>query len=354
MTPQVTKERQKVELRISKKALFFNVSIVLLVLVSIVLYVIFSKHGEIFLHSFKTIKYSWILLALGLLGIYLGAEVVSLQVACRVGQQKLSFQELISISLIGQFYGIITPMATGAQPAQLYYFTRLGAQVGKSAFVLLSKFIAFQVVLTTIAATFLIVRWDFFFTQYGKLMWVALPAFGVHIAVVLALIVIALSTSVAEKIAFFFINFYCFVRRAKNRAKLQTAAQKQIENFSTSSRMLKQNWVGFAEMSAITVVQLIAFYLIPTAVLLAFHAHPGDIVTMTGAAAVVIMLQTAMPLPAGAGAAEGGFAGFFALFLGDSTTLVAALLVWRVITMLIPLLGAIPFLFYIEVQAARR
>lgn len=353
MSPRKASSRPRPPLRISKKAVWINVGLVVMIVSVLLAYAMFADGAEIFFGALESLRWKWIWVALALMGIYLGCELMSLHVACRIAGQRIRLSSLLSVSMIGQFYGVITPMATGAQPAQLYYLTRLGASVGKSAFTLLAKFIAFQVVLTLLAGGLLASRWSFFSAHYGSLTWVALPAFAVHVAVVLALLIIALSTTVARRIANFGIRIYTRLRKSADAKSLYAGASAQIRKFGNASAQLSGNRWGMLAINLVTVVQMVSFYLIPGAVLKAFGGTLPDVITLLAAAAVVTMLQTAMPLPAGAGAAEGGFAAFFALFLPNGATVVAALLTWRAITLLVPIVVGLPFLFLVELQVAQ-
>ncbi len=76
--------------------------------------------------------------------IYWFLEAVVLQTASKPANKDQRFFSSFRITMIGQFFNTITPMATGGQPAQLVMLTKQGMDAGRGSSVLLVKFIIYQ------------------------------------------------------------------------------------------------------------------------------------------------------------------------------------------------------------------
>lgn len=337
----------------SKKAIIVNLAILGVVFLALILYLIFGGDKSYLDLTVADFKLRWIWMAVFLMGCYLIGEVVSLTIAIKMAGGELPLDARVAVSSLGQLYGTITPMATGAQPAQMYYLSRFGIPVGKSAFALLAKFVIYQIVLTLFALLVLILRFEYFSRSYGSLALIALPAFTLHVLIVLALVGMMVSPKISLALATPFVNLYGKFKKSVDVDEIKQKVEKEIHSFAADAKTIRKHRWGIAGISLVTLVQLLCYYIIPACIILALKIPITDLITVVAAAAFVIMIQTAMPLPGGSGAAEGGFAAFFSLMFPNSTSVVIALLLWRVITLILPVIFGIPFMFLVEKLIAK-
>lgn len=64
-------------------------------------------------------------------------------------EEKMSFAMIVTI--IGQYYNLITPGSSGGQPLQLYEMSRRGYSMGTGTAVLVQKYALYQVTVTLLA-----------------------------------------------------------------------------------------------------------------------------------------------------------------------------------------------------------
>lgn len=332
----------------SRKSIIINLLILLIIFGVLVFFIFFSNRNYQLDVTLSDFRLRWLWVALALMGIYIGGEVAALMIAIKMSKGKSRLREVIAVAAIGQFYGNVTPLAVGAQPAQIYYLSRFGIPPGKSGFALLSKFVIYQIVLSIFAVAVLLLRFEYFATAYGSVTLIAVPAFALHFLIVIAILSITISKNFTKKIAFLCIAIGGKITHKIEVDQLRTKASEQIDLFSDSTKQLRQHWGAIIGIGITTAIQLTAFYFIPACIILALQLPISDLITVFAAAAFVIMIQTAMPLPGGSGAAEGGFAAFFALLFPNSVSILLALLLWRAITLLLPIILGAPFLFLVE------
>jgi glycosyltransferase 2 family protein len=83
--------------------------------------------------------------------------------------------------------------------------------------------------------------------------------------------------------------------------------------------------------SIYTLLQYFTFFSIPYCIYRSFGFHSADIWTLISAQIFLTNFMAIIPLPGGAGGAEGGFYLIYSLFF-ESNTILTALFVWRVLT----------------------
>ena len=89
-------------------------------------------------------------------------------------------------------------------------------------------------------------------------------------------------------------------------------------------------------MSALTAVQLTAFFLIPLCIFYAFGLGKADVLLMICAGAFVLNFTSFIPLPGAAAGAEIGFHTIFSIFF-PTHILSVAILFWRLLTFYLPI-----------------
>lgn len=275
---------------------------------------------------------------------YLALEVLSLHVTLKLSNIRISVKRLVSTSMVGQFFGNITPMASGAQPAQVTALGAAGVSVGASASALLSKFIVYQATLTLYAAFMLFSEYEFFKQSYGNVTLLAFVGFAIHVMVLAGLLLAAISPRALKTVSYLFINVGARLKLVKDVGGKRRAVREEIAQFSSASRQLRHHKRQLFQISLITVVQLTVFYLVPYCVMRGLDVRPNSMFLTIAAAAFVLLIASAVPLPGGSGGAEGSFAVFFGLFLtGEDGLVVVALILWRLITFYLPTLLGAPF-----------
>ena len=78
---------------------------------------------------------------------------------------KGRFASSFKLAMIGQYYGAITPFATGGQPAQIYSLANDGVQVGTASSLMITKFIIYQVVVTVYSIFMFLIKIRFILVE---------------------------------------------------------------------------------------------------------------------------------------------------------------------------------------------
>jgi len=132
-----------------------------------------------------------------------------------------------------------------------------------------------------------------------------------------------------------------WVRRPLGMSLLPAAARRRVASFADALREFRQmGWEVLAKVTAAQLVYWVCMFSLIPLVLLAL-GYRGRLVPIAVGQAVLQVLMPLSPLPGGAGVAEVGYLELIGRMIpGDIR--VASLIMWRVLTWLIPLaLGAL-------------
>ena len=92
----------------------------------------------------QNINWWWMLGALGCMLVYFVFEAMPQYIIYKNHGYHLPLLQSVKVGMIGLYYSGITPSATGGQPMQVYYLSKLKLPVGVSSFISVLKLIFFQ------------------------------------------------------------------------------------------------------------------------------------------------------------------------------------------------------------------
>jgi len=331
------------------KKIWLNIIFVAIIL-GILLFYVFKQGdvGEI-INVIKTANYAYIGIAVGLIGIYIFATWASLDVILRL-KAKISFADSFNIANCGHFYNGITPFASGGQPFQMYYYSKVKVEPNVSASVVMMNFIIHQSVLTILSILALV----FYFQELVVTANVAFKAaiitgFSINTLILVLLIAI----SISKKVKTFFLWLVGTLYKLKPLRKKREATIAKAESFFINFQSGFKEIFSHAGVLILTVVykviSFLAYFIIPFFIFKALGINVGAekigfIIWMTAFAFVIMSF---MPTPGASGGAEWAFNEAFIGLAGMTQSIaLSAILLWRFLTYyLLMLLGAISAIF---------
>ncbi|AHI56981.1 lysylphosphatidylglycerol synthase transmembrane domain-containing protein [Listeria ivanovii] len=317
----------------SSKKNIFNIVIVLAISIGFIIWQFkdVDMKWSTFLISLLKVNPWWMMAALGAMFIYWFLEAVVLQTASKPANQNQRFFSSFRITMIGQFFNTITPMATGGQPAQLVMLTKQGMDAGRGSSVLLVKFIIYQAMVVLNFIVILIFGIHYLMAGVTQLKYLVLIGFSVHLLVIACLILIGRSQKFTTSLVhILLIPTRLFVKKEKvdNWRKI---LDEKIATFHEESSRIGKDWKLIIRCCLYTTLQLWVYFSIPFFILHAIGVTGIGLYMAITYHAFIIMFATVMPTPGGAGGAEYTFTLLFGMLLGPAKLLMA-LILWRIIT----------------------
>lgn len=318
--------------------------ITLFVMVLLSFGVIFLLFSDINILALKgallSIKLGWIILAVVALVMYWLVETLILFLIIRSTYHSFPIGSTFKITMVGQLFNLLTPSSAGGQPAQLYMLYKRNVNGSFASSILMIKFIIYQLVLVLLLVFIFSLRFHQLAEAIPEMKYIVYLGLAIQVAVVVVLVCISLN----KPLVLFTIRMILLpVNWIKKSVytKWKNRAEATIETFHQESRRLMKNKSLMLSCSVLTIVQLVAFLVIPFFIFKSLGNEQLPFLTSVSFHAFIMMFSSVIPTPGGTGAAEYSFTLLFDSLTNTSDLLLGVLL-WRMLTVYTPIiLGAL-------------
>lgn len=285
----------------------------------------------------------WMLSAVLCMVMYWLLEAYSLQVICNGLGQRLGFRECFRVTMVGQLFNCVTPFSSGGQPVQVYCLKQNGMSIGHASSILLAKFIIYQGILTVYSLIVMVYKLPFFLKNVPGFGYIAIAGFLVNMLVVTFLLCVGFyHTFVKRSLLYLAEKLYKFHILSDLEQSKQRIC-KELDTFYHDFKEIKKQKQILVFPALLIIVQLTFFFIIPYFLCISLFKMEVSSFTVLCASSFVQMAASFIPLPGGAGGAEGGFYLFFKTFLPDKGAVLLVIMLWRMITFYLPIFTGLFF-----------
>lgn len=310
----------------------FNLIVVILCAGIFLSFFMFNKNSTSLAFIFSTLDKKWILIAIiGILLFWLLESIILHIITTIIHNSKNLFRKSVKFAMIGQFWGSVTPFATGSQPAQFYAMTEYGIPGASASSILMIKFIIHQTVFTIYSLIVILFKFNYFKSNIKYFTYFCIAGFTFNTMI----IIVACSFLINHKFTEKFISIIVYVL---GKIKILKRPEKTFENlknslldFHKNSQIIYQNKFICLNASILTFIQWTIYYSIPYCVYRSFRLNKASILIMISAQVFLTIIMSCIPLPGGEGGAEGGFYLIFKLFF-PKVQILSAMLIWRILS----------------------
>lgn len=287
---------------------------------------------NILIRDFTTIHQGWLITAVVCMLLYFALEglVVKLFVDERIG--TYSFKSALRIPLIEQLFNGITPFSSGGQPAQLIAMLQSGIDGGRASSILLMKFIVYQAMIVINFLIALVIGFHYMVAKMSYLSLFVVFGFVIHFAVIVGLFMVMFWPSFTKKAMRVVMIPVSWFTKKERVAEWITRLDTKIDLFYTESVQLIGQWRLLLKVIVVTFVQLMCYYLVPYFIMLSLGYTQANIVMIVCLHVLIVMVISIFPIPGGSGGAEYAFTILFGSYITNSSKLVLAMLLWRILT----------------------
>ena len=308
-------------------------------------YLFIAGEGEDTIRALTSFNYLFLLLALACIVIYWLLESLSMQIICDSLFRGFSFVKTVIVTIIGQYFNCITPLSSGGQPMQAYYYQRFGLPIEHAMPMLLCRFIAYQFTMIVYAIIVLVLRFNYFMQDLRPIMYlVAIGFFGgfVLIAMLLAL---AFAKGPIKKAAAWAINLLGRIGILKKPDHTLASAMKSLEESYAGMRFLLNEPVVLVKVSLVTFVQLTVYFSLSWVIFAGFGLDPETLgmdpvegyFTVISCQTFIYLIASFVPLPGAIGASEASYITFFNYVYKDASIVALSTFIWRALTFYLPI-----------------
>lgn len=302
--------------------------LVLLIIVILTMVVVFKTQGQSGIinalhHADRFYLCGGLLSLLG----FLFFDAIIIFYIARHWSIKTQWLESWRFALVGQYYSLITPLSSGAQPAQVYSMAFKGPySIAQASSLLVVKFVIYQ----TGVALYALLSIACLGTRHINLAASCKTFVFLGLLLNLALLTLVFLLVFKEKLLKRMLAFFLkIIHKAGLAAGLkEESLMSGADVFSAYLQEIRRDKKLLFPLSAATFMQLTAYFSTTYFVARALGIYSLDYAMVVALQALLYMAYHFIPTPGNAGIAEGGFYLFFqTVFPGQ--LILPAMLLWR-------------------------
>ncbi len=214
-------------------------------------------------------------------------------------------------SFVGFFFSLITPSASGGQPAQLIFMRKDKLSVAHSTLVLILVTIGYKLVLVVLGGIALIIRPERIMVQIREVeFWIWLGII-LNVIAIAGMLVVVFVPSLAKKIIVFCVKLLNKINILKDRQKWLDKTNDMMEKYEDASRYIKSHKIVLINVFLLSVVQRVSLFFVTVVVYWSFHLHGTSIIDILVLQCLISVGADMLPLPGGMGITERLFLAVF-------------------------------------------
>ena len=145
------------------------------------------------------------------------------------------------LSIIGFYYNLVTPFASGSQPIQIYVLNRYKVPLSKATGIITNKTILYQVVVTIYCAVFIIISANKLKYDLTTVMPFAILGLGVNLATFILGFLAMINTSKIKEISHRFVEYLTKFRLFKILKSKENKIDIFIDEYTESIKFFMKN-----------------------------------------------------------------------------------------------------------------
>ena len=324
-----------------------KLNIVLCALAFVVLfgYLFIAGEGEDTIRALTSFNWAFLLLALAGIIVYWLLESVSMQIICNSLFKGFSFIKTFIVTIIGQYFNCITPLSSGGQPMQAYYYSRFGLPLKHAMPMLLCRFIVYQLTMTVYAIIVLVLRFNYFMQDLRAIMYLVAIGFVGGFVLIAMLLSLAFAKNAVIRAVTWAINLLGRIGILKKPENTLANATKSLEEAYSGIRFLLKEPKVLIKVSLVTFVQLTVYFSLSWVIFAGFGLDMEKLgidpvegyFTVISCQAFVYLIASFVPLPGAIGASEASYITFFNYVYKDPSVVALSTFIWRAFTFYLPI-----------------
>ena len=324
-----------------------KVNIALCAIAFIVLfgYLFIAGEAEDTFRALTSFNYLFLFLALAGIVVYWLLEALSMQIICDSLYRGFSFGKTFIVTIIGQYFNCITPLSSGGQPMQAYYYQRFGLPIEHAMPMLLCRFIAYQFTMIVYAIIVLALRFNYFMADMRPIMYlVAIGFFGGFLLIAMLLALAFAKGPIMSTVAWA-IKLLGRIGILKHPERSLINVTKSLEESYQGIRYLLKEPAVLIKVSLVTFVQLTVYFSLSWVIFAGFGLDleklgmdPIDgYFTVISCQAFIYLIASFVPLPGAIGASEASYITFFNYVYQNASIVALSTFIWRAFTFYLPI-----------------
>lgn len=322
-----------------------NIALCAIAFVVLFGYLFIAGEGEDTIRALTSFNYLFLFLTLIGIIVYWLLEALSMQIICNSLFKGFSFVKTVLVTIIGQYFNCVTPLSSGGQPMQAYYYQRFGLPLEHAMPMLLCRFIVYQFTMTIYAIIVLVLRFNYFMQDLRPIMYlVAIGFFGGFVLIAM-LLSLAFAKNAIIKAATWAIKLLGRIGILKHPERTLSNATQSLEESYVGMRFLLKEPAVLIKVSLVTFVQLTVYFSLSWVIFTGFGMDLEELgmepvngyFTVISCQAFIYLIASFVPLPGAIGASEASYITFFNYVYQDASIVALSTFIWRAFTFYLPI-----------------
>ena len=260
----------------------------------------------------KLVNKKFIFIGFLLMIIYMILESITINILIKTTQRTevrfLSFK----IAMMGFYYNLVTPFASGSQPMQIYTLNKYGINLSKSTAIVTNKTVLFQTVVTIYSAVIIFLNIELLKNELPSILVLMSIGMLMNIVSLLGGLLIILSPNTMKFITKFLFNILYRLKIFKSLNKKIHTINVFIDEYSYSIKLFIKNKKAICMSIILTLIQLTVFFSISYCIYKAFNLKGLTLFNVLVLQVFLYMSVSPIPTTGNIGANEIAFFTIFA------------------------------------------
>lgn len=271
----------------------------------------------------KLVNKKFIFIGFLIMVLYIILECTIINILIKTIQKTKVRFLAVKIAMMGFYYNLVTPFASGSQPMQIYALNKYDINLSKSIAIVTNKTVLFQTVVTIYSAVIIFLNIEVLKNELPSMLVLMSIGMVMNIVSLLGGMLIVLTPNTMKIIVKVIVNILYRLNIFKSLNKKIHTINKFIDEYSYSIKLFIKNKKALCLSIILTIIQLTVFFSISYCVYKAFNLNGLSLFEVLSLQVFLYMSVSPIPTPGNVGANEVAFLTIFAnVFPGDRKSVV--------------------------------
>ena len=260
----------------------------------------------------KLVNKKFIFIGFLIMVLYIILECTIINILIKTIQKTKVRFLAVKIAMMGFYYNLVTPFASGSQPMQIYALNKYDINLSKSIAIVTNKTVLFQTVVTICSAVIIFLNIEVLKNELPSMLVLMSIGMVMNIVSLLGGMLIVLTPNTMKIIVKVIVNILYRLNIFKSLNKKIHTINKFIDEYSYSIKLFIKNKKALCLSIILTIIQLTVFFSISYCVYKAFNLNGLSLFEVLSLQVFLYMSVSPIPTPGNVGANEVAFLTIFA------------------------------------------
>lgn len=260
----------------------------------------------------KLVNKKFIFIGFLIMVLYIILECTIINILIKTIQKTKVRFLAVKIAMMGFYYNLVTPFASGSQPMQIYALNKYDINLSKSIAIVTNKTVLFQTVVTIYSAVIIFLNIEVLKNELPSMLVLMSIGMVMNIISLLGGMLIVLTPNTMKIIVKVIVNILYRLNIFKSLNKKIHTINKFIDEYSYSIKLFIKNKKALFLSIILTIIQLTVFFSISYCVYKAFNLNGLSLFEVLSLQVFLYMSVSPIPTPGNVGANEVAFLTIFA------------------------------------------